>query len=428
MKKRILPLLLTLALLAGVLSATALAAGGTAYMREQAIMVDGEQIKFQTYALKDEKGNETNYVKLRDVAAALNGTSAQFNVGWDGSVNIETGKAYLPNGTEMSTPFSGDRVYTEAAAPTKVNGAPSGLAAIVLTDDKGAGYTYYKLRDLGGALGFLVDWNAQAGILIDTATNPKAEVVGKIEHPAVTDPTLTAPKDLKLVIGTQTAYKSDGKPVPVPHTFPSIAWTNTAGERANTWYIQIYNDKDVLLQSNYASVGEQMSYGLTVEEAATIATITVTPVDEGADGAVGGGADTDDKMGLTAEFKCNVAVKGVDGPAVTMTTSPTDWSEEDINLHFTLTAAPYTYVMLNSAYDKVYGKNVSRHESGRGLEVDENGKLGASEDMTRFEEIYAADSARVWLSVFSEAVVTGDTAGAYTVTLHPVTVQKQPQI
>lgn len=78
MKKRILPLLLALCLLLGSVAA---AAAPMALAREQSITVDGKKITFQTYALKDEKGNETNYVKLRDVASALNGTSAQFHVG-----------------------------------------------------------------------------------------------------------------------------------------------------------------------------------------------------------------------------------------------------------------------------------------------------------------------------------------------------------
>lgn len=141
-----------------------------AYMREQAITIDGKAVKFQAYALKDDKGNETNYVKLRDVASALNGTPAQFNVGWNGSVNIETGTAYVPNGTEMITPFTGDRNYVNSTAYTNVDGTTNAsLQAIVLTDDKGAGYTYYKLRDLGAALGFAVNWSADKGITVDTS-------------------------------------------------------------------------------------------------------------------------------------------------------------------------------------------------------------------------------------------------------------------
>jgi hypothetical protein len=47
-----------------------------------------------------------------------------------------------------------------------VDGAAASLEALVLTDDSGNGYTYYKLRDLGAALGFTVDWTAADGILI----------------------------------------------------------------------------------------------------------------------------------------------------------------------------------------------------------------------------------------------------------------------
>ena len=139
-----------------------------AYTSTQNVLVDGKSVEFQCYALKDEKGNDTNYIKLRDVAKVLNGTAAQFEVGWDGAINIETGKAYTPNGSEMSTPFSGNRAYEDATAPTNVNGAPVSLSAILLRDDAGSGYTYYKLRDLGDALGFKVDWTSEKGIFIET--------------------------------------------------------------------------------------------------------------------------------------------------------------------------------------------------------------------------------------------------------------------
>ena len=140
-----------------------------AYPSTQAVEVDGAGVEFQCYALKDENGNDTNYIKLRDLALVLSGTAAQFEVGWDGAVNIETGKAYTPNGSELSTPFSGQREYAPAAAPTNVNGVPAALDAIVLTDDNGGAYTYYKLRDLGAAIGFVVDWSADRGIYIETA-------------------------------------------------------------------------------------------------------------------------------------------------------------------------------------------------------------------------------------------------------------------
>ena len=130
--------------------------------------VDGTPVTFQTYALKDANGFETNYVKVRDVASVLNGSAAQFNVSWDGAVNLQANTAYTPDGSEMSTPFTGDRAYQNATAETRVNGAAAPLEAILLQDDAGNGYTYYKLRDLGDALGFVVDWSAEAGITVST--------------------------------------------------------------------------------------------------------------------------------------------------------------------------------------------------------------------------------------------------------------------
>lgn len=141
---------------------------GTAYPSTQTVDLDGKQMEFQMYALKDDNGNPTNYVKVRDLALALNSTAAQFSVDWDGAVNLVAGAAYTANGNENSTPFSGERAYKIPTNPTNVNGAASDLQAIVLTDDNGGDYTYYQLRDLGRKLGFNVDWSAEKGVFIET--------------------------------------------------------------------------------------------------------------------------------------------------------------------------------------------------------------------------------------------------------------------
>lgn len=148
--------------------ADAIPAVGIAYPSTQTVEVDGKAVEFQCYALKDENGNDTNYIKLRDLADILNGTPAQFEVGWVGSVTITTGRAYTRNGSEQSTPFHGERAYTRAGEQTLVNGTPAELSAFILTDDNGGGFTYYKLRDLGTALGILVDWSAERGIFIES--------------------------------------------------------------------------------------------------------------------------------------------------------------------------------------------------------------------------------------------------------------------
>lgn len=152
----------------GLMGLVAITEGPAALPSPQTVTVDGKKVEFQCYALKDAAGNDTNYIKLRDVAQILNGSAVQFDVGWDGAVTITTGTAYTPNGTEQNTPFSDARVYQEVTTQTLVDGQGKDLAAITLTDDVGGGYTYYKLRDLGTALGFRVDWSAEKGIFIET--------------------------------------------------------------------------------------------------------------------------------------------------------------------------------------------------------------------------------------------------------------------
>ena len=143
-------------------------ASGTAKASTQAVEVDGKKVEFQMYALLDANGNSTNYVKLRDLAHVLNGTAAQFSVGYDGTISLTTGQPYEDTGSEMTTPFSGDRAYTGGGQSVKINGQAVELTAINLLDDNGGGYNYFKLRDLGAALGFNVSWSAERGIFVET--------------------------------------------------------------------------------------------------------------------------------------------------------------------------------------------------------------------------------------------------------------------
>ena len=139
-----------------------------AHAGNQTITVDGKPCSLQTYALLDENGYQTNYVRLRDIAELLNGTAAQFEVKWDGNVNLIPGQSYTRDGSEMKTPFSGDRAYRLPGTTTNINGKPVFLAAILLNDDIGGGYTYYQLRDLGKTLGFNVGWSAERGIFLES--------------------------------------------------------------------------------------------------------------------------------------------------------------------------------------------------------------------------------------------------------------------
>lgn len=130
------------------------------------------------YALKDAGGNGTNYVKLRDMAYVMNDTAARFSVGYDNAskrISVTPGQAYEANGAEMKTPFSGDQAYTGGDQSVVIDGDKVvKMTAITLLDDQGGGYNYFKLRDLGKALGFYVGWSAERGVFIET-DRPYAE-------------------------------------------------------------------------------------------------------------------------------------------------------------------------------------------------------------------------------------------------------------
>ncbi len=70
------------------------------------VKINGSGIAFQAYTIG---GN--NYFKLRDIAMALNGTSKQFDVSWDGAKNaiiLSSDKPYAPVGGELMVSGSTD--------------------------------------------------------------------------------------------------------------------------------------------------------------------------------------------------------------------------------------------------------------------------------------------------------------------------------
>lgn len=288
--KKALSLTLALTLLLSLLTVSAGAtAGGTAYASTQAVLVDGTAVTFQAYALKDANGNDTNYVKLRDVAQVLQGTAVQFEVGWNSAVNIETGKSYTSNGSEMKTPFSGNRAYSLATAPTNINGAPAGLEAIVLLDDNGGAYTYYKLRDLGTALGFTVDWSAEKGIFIETGS---AQAPTPIPEPTPEPtpepaPTVTVPEnEISRMLKNPSYYvgqyvdRMPAKIFNIPQGGMYLQ-VNAGPEEVNT-YITL-NAKTTLAEDDYVLISGTVigpySYKTIANETRTVANIQASNVE-----------------------------------------------------------------------------------------------------------------------------------------------------
>lgn len=105
------------------------------------------------------KIDSSNYFKVRDVAAILNGTEKQFSVGFDNathSVTLTSGEAYQATGKEL-VPNQGSSAVTALASDNSiiVNGEKLDLKAYKIN-----GSNYFKLRDLGKALDFFVGYDA----------------------------------------------------------------------------------------------------------------------------------------------------------------------------------------------------------------------------------------------------------------------------
>ena len=102
--------------------------------------------------------NGNLYLKLRDVAAAINGTARQFAVGWDGTssnVRINVGRHYVPTGDELGAPPT-ERASAERAASTILADGESKTPTTYII----AQSHYYRLRDLADILGLKIEWDA----------------------------------------------------------------------------------------------------------------------------------------------------------------------------------------------------------------------------------------------------------------------------
>ena len=164
MRKKLLRAVGALVLLAGLTLTPTLAAE----LGSQRVGILESNLALSTYTVYDENGYATNYVRLRDVACALQYTTDCFSVSYDGSTRVTTGATYIPDGSELKCPTEMGSAKTYTAVVT-VDGVGKRMEAMFITPPGSQdGNFYYKLRDLGQAIGFDVGWSAEQGIYIDT--------------------------------------------------------------------------------------------------------------------------------------------------------------------------------------------------------------------------------------------------------------------
>lgn len=127
------------------------------------VLVNGESKSFDAYNI-----NNANFFRLRDLAYVLGGTEKQFEVSWDGDANcisLTSGQSYTAVGGEMTSQGGG----AQTANPTTSRILKDGQE-IVLTAYNINGANYFKLRDVGIAFNFGVDWDGETQtIAIDTS-------------------------------------------------------------------------------------------------------------------------------------------------------------------------------------------------------------------------------------------------------------------
>ena len=139
----------------------ALPAGNkAASLTSAAVYLDGKPLSLTAYSIG---GN--NYFKLRDLAKALDGLNTNFEVKWNAAqqrIDLTSKTAYTAVGGEQAALPAGNKAASLTNASVYLDGKPLNLTAYSI-----GGNNYFKLRDLGDALGFGVDWdNATSTVTI----------------------------------------------------------------------------------------------------------------------------------------------------------------------------------------------------------------------------------------------------------------------
>lgn len=160
MKKRFIILIACLI----IFSANIFAENVTGERTFQKVLLNGQEVKVGSYLI-----NERNYVKLRDMAALLNGSGSQFNVDWDeatGNVIVITGSAYNKLAGDLTTLAAGKVTGQKGNINLLLNGQAKQIETVLINENN-----YLQLRQLGNLIGLGVDWDEATGaILLSTGS------------------------------------------------------------------------------------------------------------------------------------------------------------------------------------------------------------------------------------------------------------------
>jgi len=134
----------------------------TANPTRATVFIDGVVVDFLAYNIG---GN--NFFRIRDLAYALNGTAAQFDLMWSPAVQailIITGVPYNPIGGELSVEDTGPMQATATRASIFLDNVEVAPRAYTI-----AGTNFFMLAELAELLGFTAEWDpGNRAIMIST--------------------------------------------------------------------------------------------------------------------------------------------------------------------------------------------------------------------------------------------------------------------
>lgn len=163
--KKLLPTLLALLLFCLALPC---ASAADVTPSPQNLSVDGIDADCDKYNI-----DGSNYFKLRDLAYLLSKSDSRFSVAFDAECNAVTvvpGGDYVPVGGELERGKDLSKTAVASKQSVLINGeAVEGISVYNI-----GGNNYFKLRDLGSALGFTVAFDADANTAVVLSKGSKA--------------------------------------------------------------------------------------------------------------------------------------------------------------------------------------------------------------------------------------------------------------
>lgn len=126
------------------------------------VIVDGKTVDFDAYNIE---GN--NYIKLRDIAFVLDGSSKQFEIDWDQqkrAINLISNKSYTEVGGELEKNSDGIKKLRFNESSLYIDGKDAILMSYNINDNN-----YFKLRDIAREFNIGIDWDQKTKtVKIDT--------------------------------------------------------------------------------------------------------------------------------------------------------------------------------------------------------------------------------------------------------------------